>query len=73
MNNKRIIMVLDAQGGGLGRQLIAAIRSSIPDVHIIATGTNTVATNAMLKAGADEAATGENAVRVVSRRADVII
>lgn len=67
------ILVIDAQGGGIGRQLISAIKDSIPSVTITAVGTNTVATTAMLKAGADNAATGENAVVVNSRKADVII
>ncbi len=73
MNGKKTIMVFDAQGGGLGRQLISSIRKEMPDVRIIATGTNSAATGAMLKAGADEGATGENAVCVVSRKADYII
>ena len=70
---KETIMVVDAQGGGLGKQLITMIRKGIPDVHIIAVGTNSIASSNMLRAGADEAATGENSVRVVSRMADVII
>ena len=67
------IMVVDAQGGGLGRQLITMVKKEMPDVHIIAVGTNSIASSNMLKAGADEAATGENPIRVVSRMADVII
>ena len=67
------ILIIDAQGGGIGRQLIAAIRENIQDAVITAVGTNTTATAAMLKAGADHAATGENAVVVNSRKADVII
>ena len=67
------ILIIDAQGGGIGKQLIAEIKKNIPGVDITAVGTNTVATSAMLKAGADRAATGENAVVVNSRRADVII
>ncbi len=70
---KWVVMVVDAQGGGLGRQIIASIRRDMPGVRILAVGTNSTATSAMLKAGADEAATGENAVRVASRKADVII
>ncbi len=66
------ILMIDAQGGGLGRQLVLAIKQSIPKAHIFAVGTNSVATTAMLKAGADEAATGENAVAVGCRRADII-
>lgn len=67
------ILVIDAQGGGIGKQLISAIKENMPDASVIAVGTNTVATAAMLKAGADNAATGENAVVVNSRKADIII
>ena len=67
------ILVIDAQGGGIGRQLIAAIRQTLPDADITAVGTNSAATLAMLKAGADKGATGENAVLVACRKADVIV
>lgn len=67
------ILVIDAQGGGIGKQLVQQIREKIPGADITAVGTNTTATAAMLKAGADTAATGENAVIVGARRADVII
>jgi hypothetical protein len=73
MEDKKIIMVVDAQGGGLGKQLITGIRKEIGDVRIIAIGTNSTASANMLKAGADEAATGENSIRVVSKKADVIV
>ena len=67
------ILVIDAQGGGIGRQLITAIKQDIPAARVIAVGTNSAATTAMLKAGADEAATGENSVIVGCRRADIIV
>lgn len=67
------ILVIDAQGGGVGKQLIAAVKQKVPDAVITAVGTNSTATAAMLKAGADYAATGENAVVVACRKADVII
>ncbi len=67
------ILVIDGQGGMIGRQLITEIRKTIPGVEITAVGTNTLATASMLKAGADSGATGENAVIVCARRADVII
>lgn len=67
------ILVVDAQGGGIGRQLVAAIKSHFPEMRVIAVGANSTATSAMLKAGADDAATGENAVVVNCRRADVIV
>ena len=67
------ILIIDAQGGGVGRQLVIAIRARFPDADITAVGTNAAATSAMMKAGASRAATGENAVVVCSRRADVIV
>ena len=66
------ILVIDAQGGGLGRQLVSAIKKELPESQVTAVGTNSMATAAMLRAGADQAATGENAVVVNCRRADVI-
>ena len=66
------IVVIDGQGGGIGRQLVARLRERLPDAAITAVGANCSATNAMLKAGASTGATGENAVIVACRRADVI-
>ncbi len=65
------ILVIDSQGGGMGRQLVSAVKERLP--HVTAVGTNSTATAAMLRAGADVAATGENAVIVGCRRADVIV
>ncbi len=67
------VLVIDGQGGGLGKQLVAAIRASGIQAHITAVGTNSLATTAMLKAGADAGATGENAAIVGCRSADVIL
>lgn len=67
------ILVVDAQGGGIGKMLVAAIKQNLPGAVVTAVGTNTAATSAMLKAGADVAATGENAVVVGARSADVIV
>ena len=67
------ILVIDAQGGGVGKQLVTAIKQTIPHGLVTAVGTNSAATSAMLKAGADNAATGENAVVVACRKADVIV
>ena len=67
------ILVMDAQGGGIGKQVVTAVRTRFPDATITAVGTNAAATTAMLRAGADEGATGENAAVVCCRRADVII
>ena len=67
------ILVIDAQGGGIGRQLVAGIRQELPDASVTAVGANSAATDAMLKAGARTAATGENSVLVACRRADIIV
>lgn len=67
------ILIVDGQGGGVGRQLASQIKQAFPDVELMAVGTNTIATSAMLKGGADVAATGENAVLVAARKADVIV
>lgn len=67
------ITVIDGQGGQLGAQLIKAVLSRFPEVNLTAVGTNAVATATMLKAGAKNAATGENPVVVACRKADVII
>lgn len=67
------ILIIDGQGGGLGRQLVSAVKEKCPEAEVLAVGTNSTATGAMLRAGADQAATGENAVLVACRKADVII
>ena len=67
------ILVIDGQGGQLGAQIIKSVKSKIAGAEITAVGTNSAATLAMLKAGADNAATGENPVKVACRSADVII
>ncbi|MBQ1438528.1 MAG: DUF3842 family protein [Solobacterium sp.] len=72
MKKKRVV-IIDAQGGGLGKQLISRLRKENINAELIAVGTNSAASAAMLKAGADRAATGENAVVVCARTADYII
>ena len=67
------VLVIDGQGGGLGRQLVSSLAAACPEAELTAVGTNSLAANAMLKAGASRAATGENAVVVNCRRADVIV
>ncbi len=67
------ILVIDGQGGKIGRQLVELITQKFPAVNITAVGTNSTATSAMLKGGATQGATGENAIIVAARRADVII
>ena len=67
------ILVIDGQGGNIGKQVVKLLLERLPDEEILAVGTNSIATAAMLKGGAAEAATGENAVIVACRKADVII
>ena len=67
------IIVIDGQGGNIGKQLVRSIKDSFKDVTVRAIGTNSTATANMLKGGADEAATGENAFIVACREADVIV
>ena len=56
------ILVIDAKGGGMGKQLVSNIKQNFPDVTVMAVGTNASATLAMNKAGADISGTGENSV-----------
>ena len=65
------ILIVDGQGGGIGRQLVEALRRE-GERDITCVGTNAIATSAMLRAGATRVATGENAVAVACREADVI-
>ena len=67
------VLVIDGQGGQLGAQLVREILMNVPDAVITAIGTNAAATSAMLKAGANKGATGENPVVVACRKADVIV
>lgn len=67
------VVIIDGQGGRLGRMLVEGIIAAGIDCRITAVGTNSIATAAMLKAGAQAGATGENPVLVASREADVII
>lgn len=68
------IAVIDGQGGGMGKVIIEKIRKEFREqVDILALGTNALATSAMLKAGANEGATGENAIIYNSQDVDLII
>ena len=67
------ILILDALGGGLGRQLVEGLKKALPKQPLSAGGTNALATAAMLRAGADQVATGENAVVVCAGMADLIL
>ncbi len=70
---KRInLLVIDGQGGRLGQRLIEEAIDKIPDISITCVGTNSFATERMIKSGAKSAATGENAMIVACRNADII-
>ena len=67
------IVIIDGMGGGIGKAIIEQIKSEISECTITAVGTNSLATSAMLKAGADYGASGENAVIYNCQKADYII
>ncbi|MGI6297715.1 MAG: DUF3842 family protein [Saccharofermentanales bacterium] len=68
------ILVVDGQGGGMGRAIVERLRREFNDkVELHAVGTNAIAAQAMMKAGADAAASGESAVIYNSQKADYII
>lgn len=67
-------MVMDGQGGGIGRAIIKRLRDTFgEEVEILALGTNSVATSQMMKAGANRGATGENAIMKTAPQVDIII
>ena len=68
------IAVIDGQGGGIGKSIVEALRNRFTDsVEIVVLGTNVAATAVMLKAGADEGASGENAVVYNAGKVDIIM
>lgn len=68
------IAIVDGQGGGIGKHIVEKLRREFPeDVEILALGTNALATSVMLRAGANEGATGENAVIFNASRVDMIL
>ena len=68
------IVVLDGQGGGIGKALVGAILPILPEgAELLCVGTNAMATAAMIKAGAHRGATGENSVRWAAENADVLV
>ena len=68
-----LIAVIDGQGGGMGRALVEMAKRTVPELHVRALGTNALATGAMLKAGADDGATGEGAVVYSAARAHILL
>lgn len=67
------IVIVDGQGGGIGKGLCEQMKKRFPQARLIALGTNSLATAAMLRAGADQGATGDNAICVNVRDADIIL
>jgi len=69
-----IVAVVDGQGGGIGSAIIKGLREHVgEDVEILALGTNAAATTAMMRAGANRGATGENAIVRSADKADLIV
>lgn len=68
----KTIVVIDGKGGGVGSALIGRLKAEGPKARLLALGTNSLATSAMLRAGADDGATGENAIVQCCRDAAVI-
>ena len=75
------IAIVDCQGGGIGKKIIEKLKENLNEksienpskkIDIIALGTNSIATMEMLKAGATSGATGENAIKVMSQKVDII-
>ena len=68
------IAVIDGQGGGIGKAIVERLRAEFGDgVEIVALGTNALAASLMLKAGANEGASGENAIMINAPKMDFII
>ncbi|HWQ79946.1 MAG TPA: DUF3842 family protein [Anaerovoracaceae bacterium] len=67
------IAVVDGQGGGIGRAIVEKVKAALPDVEVIALGTNSVATGQMIRAGADDGATGENAIVHNMKFVDIVV
>lgn len=67
------IAVVDGQGGGIGRAIVEKIKTAMPEVEVLALGTNSAATGQMIRAGADDGATGENAIVHNMKYVDVVV
>lgn len=67
------ITIIDGQGGRMGKAIVEQLKKQFPGQELLAIGTNSIATAAMMKAGADYGATGENPVLVAARDSDIII
>lgn len=58
------ILIIDGQGGGIGKALAEQIRTTFSQADLIALGTNSAATSNIMRGGAKTGATGENAIIV---------
>lgn len=67
------IVVIDGQGGSIGKAIVEQLVKKVDVESIFCIGTNSVATANMIKAGAKHGASGENPVVVACRDADYII
>ena len=67
------IAVIDGQGGGIGKHIVEQLRKRLPELEILALGTNALATGAMLRAGATEGASGESAICYNADRVEIIV
>jgi hypothetical protein len=72
--HETIVAVVDGMGGGIGAQIVSQLREQLPaEVTVWALGTNAIATQRMVQAGAGRGASGENAIRVSAPQADIIL
>lgn len=73
MSKQYQIAVIDGQGGGIGKSVVAQLKKEMPELSVLALGTNSTATAQMIKAGADAGATGENAIALNVHKVDIVI
>lgn len=76
MDNKKLLLILDGQGGGVGRKIAERLlqeKSAVADLNLVVVGTNAAATSNMMKAGVSVGATGENAWVYNCAKADIIV
>ncbi|MEG2633085.1 MAG: DUF3842 family protein [Oscillospiraceae bacterium] len=66
------IVIIDGQGGSIGKAIVDQLKKNVTAYELTAIGTNSIAASNMLKAGADNVATGENPVIVACAEADII-
>lgn len=67
------IAVIDGQGGGIGKAIVDRIKKEVPNIRVVALGTNSAATGQMIRAGADDGATGENAIVHNMKHVDIVV